>query len=190
MFIGLTGRFAAGKGAAAEFFKTRGFHYLSLSDLLREELAARGLAFSRENLIITGKTLRAGEGPAVLAARALKYLSLESGKNNWVIDSIRSPAEVAALRALKNFTLLAIDASAELRFARLRARGRAGDSATLEQFVAQEAAEDTTDPNGQQLSATFALADVIIANDGERAALHERLEEFLSARTPVRSQPG
>ena len=187
MFIGLTGRFAAGKGAAAEFFKTRGFHYLSLSDLLREELAARGLAFSRENLISTGKLLREGEGPA---AQALKYLAAGGENKNWVIDSIRSPAEVAALRALKNFTLLAIDASAELRFARLRARGRAGDSATLEQFVAQEAAEDTTDPNGQQLSATFALADVIIANDGERAALHERLEEFLSARTPVRSQPG
>ena len=186
MFIGLTGRFAAGKGEAAEFFKHRGFHYLSLSDLLREELAARGLAFSRENLINTGKALRAGEGPSVLAARALKYLALDGGKTDWVIDSIRSPAEVAALRTLPAFTLLAIDAPAELRFARLRARGRVGDSATLAQFIAQEAAEDTTDPNGQQLSATFALADVIIANDGERAALHERLEEFLSARRKSR----
>ena len=66
MFIGLTGRFAAGKGEAAEFFKARGFNYLSLSDLLREALSERGVAPSRENLIAAGKVLRAAEGPGVL----------------------------------------------------------------------------------------------------------------------------
>ena len=183
MFVGLTGRNASGKGEAAEFFKARGFHYLSLSDLLREELASRGVAPTRENLIATGKVLRAAEGPGTLAARALKKLQGGGTDLHWVIDSIRSPAEVTTLRALPDFTLLAIDAPAELRFARLCARGRAGDSATPAQFIAQEAAEDTNDPNGQQLSATFALADVIIANDGERAELQARLEAFLASRS-------
>ncbi len=181
MFIGLTGRNAAGKGEAAEFFQARGFNYLSLSDLLREELAARGLPATRENLTGAGKALRASQGAGVLATRAMKKLSPEIVKDkDWVIDSIRAPAEVTALRALPGFTLLAIDAPAELRFARLRARGRTGDSASLEEFIAHEAAEDTADPNGQQLSATFGLADVIIANAGERTALLARLQEFLT----------
>ena len=36
MIIGLTGRNAAGKGAAAEFLKSKGFAFHSLSDVIRD----------------------------------------------------------------------------------------------------------------------------------------------------------
>ena len=35
MIIGLTGKNASGKGEAAKFLESRGFHYHSLSDVLR-----------------------------------------------------------------------------------------------------------------------------------------------------------
>lgn len=176
-FIGLTGRNASGKGAAADYFKALGFRYLSLSDELRGELRARGIETSRDNLTRIGKDLRAAEGPAFLALRALEKLRGAAG--DWVIDSIRSPAEIAALRALPGFLLIGVDAPAELRFARLRARGRAGDSATLGEFLAHEAAEDTADPNGQQLGAALALADRVLLNDGDLAGFHARLAALL-----------
>ena len=43
--IGLTGTNAAGKGEAAAFLGTRGYAYLSLSDVLREELTAREVSY-------------------------------------------------------------------------------------------------------------------------------------------------
>jgi dephospho-CoA kinase len=176
VIIGLTGKFAAGKGAAADFFKARGFAYLSLSDILREELATRGLQTSRENLIATGQALRREAGPAVLAQRAVARLADHA--EDTVIDSIRAPAEVSALRHLPGFFLLGIDAPAELRYARLQARGRAGDSGTLAEFIRHEAAEDTADPHGQRLSATLALADAVIQNDGTPEQMAARLEEL------------
>ena len=177
MIIGLTGKFAAGKGAAADFFKAHGFSYLSLSDILREELTARGLATSRENLIATGQALRREAGAAVLAQRAVARLAEHS--EDIVIDSIRSPAEVAALRRLPGFFLLGIDAPAETRYARLKARGRIGDSESLEEFIRHEAAEDTADPHGQRLTATLALADTVLPNDAGLEQLTARLEQLL-----------
>jgi dephospho-CoA kinase len=42
IIIGLTGRNAAGKTTAGETLGTRGFSYLSLSDVIREEAKQRG----------------------------------------------------------------------------------------------------------------------------------------------------
>ncbi len=58
MIIGLVGRNAAGKGEAANYLKSKGFVYYSLSDAIREEAAKRGLEHSRDNLINLGNELR------------------------------------------------------------------------------------------------------------------------------------
>ena len=42
MIIGLTGENCAGKGTVADYLKKKGFYYLSLSDVIREELKADG----------------------------------------------------------------------------------------------------------------------------------------------------
>jgi len=65
--IGLTGTNGAGKGEAAAFLRSLGYAYHSLSDILREELLARGLEASRDNLIAVGNELRETFGPDILA---------------------------------------------------------------------------------------------------------------------------
>ena len=64
MIIGLTGKNAAGKGEVAKFLETRGFHYFSLSDVLREELKRRRLAPTRDHLTRVGNELREHYGPS------------------------------------------------------------------------------------------------------------------------------
>src|SRR5438552_1897783 len=64
--IGLTGPNAAGKGEAAAYLVRRGYAYHSLSDIVREEAAARGLSHSREDLIRVGNDLRIAGGPGAL----------------------------------------------------------------------------------------------------------------------------
>ena len=178
LVVGLTGPNAAGKGEAAKFLQELGFEYYSLSDVVREEATVRGLDHSRENLIRTGNDLRAAHGPGVLAQRVVETI-LEIGDFQAIVDSIRSPGEVAVLRGLPGFTLIGVDAPIAVRFERSRARGRLGDGATLEEFVRKESLENTTDPAAQQLTATFKLADQVVDNSGTLAELRAHVAAAL-----------
>jgi dephospho-CoA kinase len=191
MIVGLTGPNAAGKGEVARFLTERGFAYHSLSDVVREEAGARGLDHSRENLIRVGNELRSKVGPGVLADRIAARLRGDGGApegkgggrgpgGRTVIDSVRSPAEVTVLRTLPGFILLGVNAPIEVRFARSRSRARIGDGATIEEFVRKEALENSTDPAAQQLGQTFALADVVVLNDGTIQQLRSRVAAALS----------
>lgn len=173
--VGLTGTNAAGKGEVAKLLAAQGYGYASLSDVLRGELSRRGLEATRDNLIRVGNGLRADGGADVLARRAAARL----GPGRFVVDSIRNAAEVAYLRGLGDFLLVAVDAPLELRFERARRRGRNESAATLEEFRAKEAEELRGGPAGQQLEACLRLADVLIVNDGTLDELKRKLEEAL-----------
>jgi len=177
MIIGLTGRNASGKGEAAEFFRVKGFHYFSLSDVIRDDLQSRGLEITRENLIRTGRELRLKFGTGYLAEKVMKRLDRDK---NYVVDSIRHPDEVAVLRRRSDFYLLLISAPAEIRFERIRKRHRESDPESFEAFQRLEAEEATrSSEDGQDLDATEALAHFVIQNDGPLSELHERLGELL-----------
>ena len=96
-----------------------------------------------------------------------------------VVDSIRNPHEVEALRALDDFFLLAVQAPDELRFARIQARGRAGDVATVAEFRDVERRENSTRAAEQRIGATVELADATVENDGSLAALEDRVTAVL-----------
>lgn len=177
MIIGLTGNNGAGKTEISQYLKDRGFEYHSLSDEIREEARGRGLEITREALIEVGNDLRKLHGPGILAERILKRLDPD---RNYVVDSIRNPHEVEALRRRADFTLLAVEASQQLRFERSLKRNREGAPATLEEFIAQEARELQSDvPTQQQLAATRARADHVVHNDGSVADLHRQLDALL-----------
>ena len=179
MIVGLTGRMASGKGTVADVLKAEGFGYYSLSDVIRDEIRHRGLEESRSTLTDIGNELRVNEGPSTLAVRILKKLT---AGQSFVVDSIRNPAEVDALRAGRDdFVLLCVEAPAAMRFERLRSRGRIGDVDTIEAFTAQEERElSSADPTTQQLLATEAKADHILLNDGSMEGLEEKVRALLS----------
>lgn len=176
MIIGLTGKYAAGKGTAAEVLMELGYKYHSLSDILRDELKRRGVPESREALLAVGNELRHADGPGALAKRLLS--KLEEGLH--LVDSIRNPLEVHELRTLPNFTLIGIDAESKVRFERLRARNRQGDPETWEKFVELESRElQSDDPAAQQLLKTFDLSDHVLNNDGTIAVLRGAILNLL-----------
>ncbi len=177
MILGLTGKNASGKGEVAKYLKQRGFYYESLSDVLRQELRNEGLEVSRDNLVETGRRLRALHGYGYLAERVLKGLQPD---RNYVIDSFRHPDEVEVFRQAPVFRLLAIIADPQSRFSRIRARARESDPATLQGFLDLESREASSqDGEGQQLDATEALADFRVENDGSLAQLGEKIGQVL-----------
>jgi len=172
--IGLTGTNGAGKGEAAYFFVERGYAYFSLSDVIREELRKENKEITRDNLIRVGNSMRQQFSPDILARRVAKKI-----KGKSVIDSIRNPKEVEFFQNQDNFTLLAIDAPAELRFERVKTRGREESVSSLQEFIAKEAEEMGTEKSSQQLLACMEMADHTIINDGTIEELRNKLEEFL-----------
>ncbi|MCX7920153.1 MAG: AAA family ATPase [bacterium] len=177
MIIGLVGTIGSGKGVCAEYLVQKGFEYCSLSDEIRAELKSRGMPETRELLTEIGNELRAKFGPAILAERVLSRLV--PGKN-YVVDSIRNPEEVKALRTREDFVLIRIDAPVQLRFNRIQARARPGDVQTFAQFLAQEKAEsESPDPNRQQLQATAEMAEFTVINDSTLEELYRQIDTLL-----------
>lgn len=176
MVIGLTGPNASGKGEVANYIKSKGFIYHSLSDILREEAKKQGIEPLRENLIKLGNDLRRKNGPSFLADRLISRLSK---KENYVVDSIRNPAEVEVLREINNFILIGIDAPLEKRFERSLKRKRPGDAETLKDFIEKEGKENNKNLENQQLKTCLQMADVTIVNDSSMEELYKKIDEIL-----------
>jgi dCMP deaminase len=188
MLIGLTGRNAAGKGEVAKYLQTKSFYYHSLSDAIREELRARKQEINRESLIQAGNELRQKFGPGVLAQR---ILALTEPDKNYVIDSIRNPAEVAELRkAGRDFKLICIEAPQRARFERTVARRREDDPLAFDDFVALENREAAGDAASQNLLEVERLADEVLVNDGTLEDLRPKIDQLISRLLQDVTRPG
>ena len=175
--IGVTGTFCAGKDTFANYLiEKHGFTHLSLSDMLREELKKHGIPLTRENLQREGTRLREAEGNYALARRALQ--AMEDDKN-YIISSIRNPLEIKELSQAKQFTLVAVEAPAEMRFERMVARGRKeSEPDSFESFREAEKKEMTSDnDSGQQIQKCIDMAQFSIQNDSTIEVFHKKIEE-------------
>jgi dCMP deaminase len=187
MRIGVAGLNGSGKTEVVRFFERRSFFPISLSDVIREDLARDGLEPTREQMIERGRSLRALSGPGVLAQHAIERLPTD---RHHVIDSIRHPAEVEVLRAAGAFTLVWIEADARARFERSRQRGREGDGGTFERFEELEARELSSElESGQQLLAVRELADRTIVNAGSLQELEAELDALVRGSLLFRDRP-
>jgi len=175
MKIGLTGTNASGKTSIVKYFVKKGFDYFSLSDAIRDELTTRKLEHSRENLRIVGNELREKFGPAILAQKIIEKL-----KNpNVVIDSIRNKFEIAELRHINDFYLIALDAPIAIRFNRATSRGRIENATTIEEFQEIENREKSVSQTAQQIDQCMKLADFFIVNDGSLEELYKKIDKII-----------
>lgn len=178
IIIGLTGENCAGKGTIADYLKKKSFYYLSLSDIIREELAAKGKELTRANLIEEGNFLRERFGPGILAKRTVERMEHD---RNYVVDSVRNPEEAKELKKLNNFFFIYVTAPAKVRFERMHARARESDPQTLEAFQKIEEMEmKNAEKNKQNLLETFEMADRKVINDSSVEALHEKVDLLLA----------
>ena len=177
MIIGLTGENCAGKSTICEYLRKKGFYYLSLSDVIREELTSEGTEITRDTLIKKGNRLREEFGPGILAKKVL--MKTESDKN-YVVDSIRNGAEVDELKTKTGFFLFHITASQEVRFKRMKARKREGDPVTYDAFVRIEEIERKSDKaTHQSIMDAVGKADKTIINDGDLQHLYDLVDSAL-----------
>lgn len=179
IIIGITGTLGAGKGTIVSYLCERfGFSHFSVRALVTEYIHQKGLEVDRDSMVVVANALRQKHGPSVLVEILFERAKKE-GKN-CVIESIRTPGEVAALRKQDLFHLFAVDADAKLRFERIKIRDSETDRISFETFLANEAREmASTDPNHQNLRACIQLADYVFRNDSSQADLYTEIEAVL-----------
>lgn len=180
LYIGLTGPMGSGKGEIIKILGPKGFKYISLSDMVRKEAAARGLGEEREKLQNVGNDLRQNEGAGVLGKRVREEIE-KSGENLWVIDGIRNPAEIMGLKKLPEFRLMGVTAEREVLIQRILSRPGRGDSKTPEEIsmlLKREEGEGEPE-DGQQVGKCLGRVDFLILNEGTLVDLQNKVEHFL-----------
>ncbi len=166
LVVGMPG---CGKGEFVAQAEQFGYTVMSLGDIVRKETLKRG-----GNVKDSGGTairMREEMGKAALAICALPYIS-ENEK--YLIDGIRSHAEVSLFTSCHDAVVVGIHSSPETRFRRLRDRGRADDPDTRAAFDERDMRE-----LGFGIGDAIALADHMLINEGGIGTFHESIREWL-----------
>ena len=177
--IGITGTLGAGKGTIVEYLqKEKGFSHYSVRAFLTDEIKRRGLEVNRDTMTLVGNDLRAQHSPSWIVEQL--YGQASASGCNCIIESIRTPGEVEALRGKPNFYLFAVDADPRVRYDRAVLRGSETDHIDFDTFLANEQREmDNDDPNKQNLKYCIEHADYRFDNNGSIDGLNKQVEEVL-----------
>lgn len=179
--IGLTGGIACGKSTVAGMLRAAGVPVLDLDQVAREvvapgEPALAEIAARWPQVVIDGRLDRKGLGAVVVAdaeaRRALEGIThprIWERMEAWLAARASEGAEAAVVEAAlmvetgsyrRYDALLVVTCAPEVQRARLAAR-EGYDAATVERWLAAQ----------MPLAEKVGLADAVIVNDGDAAAL-------------------
>ncbi|MFP4471074.1 MAG: AAA family ATPase, partial [Bacteroidales bacterium] len=173
------GTIGAGKGTIVDYLvRQKDFSHYSVRAFLIEEIKKRNLPVNRDTMTSVANELRAENSPSYIIDRL--YDSARQSGDNCVIESIRTPGEIDSLRKKNGFTLFAVDAPAEVRYQRIKARASETDSVDFETFLQNEKREmSTDDPNKQNLQKCISKADYVFKNTGTISQLESLVDQVL-----------
>lgn len=178
--LGIAGTNGAGKDTVGEMLAARhGWMFVSVSQILRDELIRRGLPPDRHHSHQLSADWRRQHGLGVLIDKAVeKFQAVKSNFQGLAISSLRNPGEADEVHKLGG-KIIWVDADIKVRYERARARthGRPEDQQTFDQFVADEQHQmsQSGDEATLNMSAVKAKADIFVDNNG-----HD-IEEFIKA---------
>ena len=148
MIIGITGTLGAGKGTVVKYLvESKGFKHLSARALFQELMEEAGLPIDRDQMVKFANELRAKHGADFVFTELFKRAQILGG--DVVIESLRTPAEAAALKSEPDSYILAVDADQRLRYERIHGRGSQLDHVSFEKFVEQEERENAQAGSGR-----------------------------------------
>ena len=179
LVIGITGTLGAGKGTVVDYLATeKKFGHYSVRDFINKEIVKRGLEINRDNMVVVANDLRLKHGPSYLIEQIYKT-AIKTGKN-FIIESLRTPAEIYSLKSKGEFVLFAVDADIEKRYKRINKRAIESDHVSFEKFVVDEKREmKSQNPAKQNLAKCISLADYIFTNNKKIVDLHEQVEKTI-----------
>lgn len=178
--VGITGTMGAGKGTIVDYLTGHfGFKHYSVRGYLIKIIKQRGMPVDRNSMVIVANELRANNQPSFIVEELYKE-ALESGQD-CIIESIRTPGEVAALKTKGNFILFSVDADRKVRYERIVKRGSETDMVSYDTFAENEDREMTaTDPNKQNVGSCMKMAHHHFDNNGTFDELYSQVNSVLT----------
>lgn len=151
----------AGKSTVATILHNDGFSVITMGDVIREEAIRQNLEMSDSNLGNLMLNLRKNMGPAAVAYLILKKMQREANvTDDIVIDGIRNVAEVNVLKKMGQVKLLAVHASADMRYKHIKERGRSDVAIDHNDFKIRDKRELDIG-----ISEAIALSDEVVSNN-------------------------
>lgn len=176
--IGLGGTNGSGKDSLGQILaEHHGWLFVSVSEILRDELKKRNISIERENMRTLSAQWRRESGLGVLVDKAVEIFKISGNKyKGLVITSLRNTGEADRVHELGGLVAW-IDAEPKVRYERINSRMRSTeDQKTFEEFLAEEQDEmrHSGDEATLSMSGVKAPADIFLQNNGS-------LEEFQAA---------
>jgi len=173
IIIGVTGAFGSGCTTVGKILEKEGYEYISVSSYLKKEAS---IDFSKLSPQETRKVLqdignkKRKKGLGKLINKCLFALGKHKGKN-VVVESLKNPGEIEALKKYPNAVVIAIDTSFEQRQKRILTKEYGDDLAQFKKDDNREKGEALK--YGQNLQKCVDMADILMNNDQERSSPRE-----------------
>ena len=175
LVLAVCGMPASGKGEFASVLSNNGVPVCSMGDMIRSEVAARGIEETPRVFGEIAAELRAQYGDGVLASRLVGVVNELLNENEIVlIEGMRGTAEREIFQSAwgDNFQVVAIVTDTETRFSRIQSRGRSQDG-NRDDFEIRNQREE-----GWGLSKLIDEAEHKFSNNSELLALKENVSNW------------
>lgn len=168
----ITGMPGAGKEEFIKICKKRGLRILRMGDLVRAEAREISLDLTDINVGNLAQKMREEHGYDVWARKTMD----EIDERPTVVDGLRGPDELILFRKElgDSMAVIALIASPEVRFERLKARNRADAPSRFSDFEEREGRE-----SAWGLGEVIASAEYLIVNESTPEELEKRAEAVM-----------
>ncbi|MFP4051745.1 MAG: AAA family ATPase [Thermoplasmata archaeon] len=167
----LTGMPGAGKEEFLNVARKEGYDIIRMGDVVREHAEQKGISFEDQNLGSFAQDERERHHEGIWADRTLCDIT----EDKTVIDGVRSREEVSIFKSdLGDLHIVAIHASPNTRFERLKERGREDAPQTWSEFNDRDNRE-----LDWGLGRVIARADHMIINESSLKDFYSKVRELL-----------
>ena len=166
----IVGMPASGKNCAKDYAKAKGYPYFATGDIIRMEVAKRGIEANAENMGTVSTEMRGADGLGV--TRQALATALSQNSPVVFLEGMRSWPEIKLIKENTDACVIAFLAPRKLRLERIMSRGRSDDSADA--FDARDMREVE-----YGTAVPVALADYYILNTSSMDDAVQNLDEIV-----------
>ena len=185
--LGLVGGAGCGKDTVAAVFEEHGFTHQSSSDILREEVTARGMAITRAAQTMIANEIRNTQGKAYLVTQAIARARQRSSiEGPVVVSGIYAPAEGAFIQGIGGYIVAVAGTDSDTiqdRFNRVSGRSSGPrDDMTFQEFIDADIRENSGASDAEaNIAALSSLANFQITHDGTRPTILPQVTAILTS---------
>lgn len=182
--VGLVGSAGSGKDTVASIFQENGYHHISSSDVLRDEIAKRGLTTSRALQTRIANEMRIKEGPGYWVDLSLQQVPSTGEK--VIVSGLYAPGEGTYITEELQGELVGVVIGSEdnlkLRYNRVKSRMNGSrDNLNYEQFLEAHTRENSGSEDFEtNIARLIGMSSFLIDNSSDLINLHRQAESIIN----------